>query len=99
MNKSDKYLRVATIAGAVCIFTAGVLIILLLPISSGMAPLRPVYKVFFITLCVVHLLALSTFITCKIRMVSIEKKELKELAMAMRKRHREQTKAKIFGKR
>lgn len=99
MNKSDKYFRVAMIAGTVCIFTAGVLIILLLPISSGMAPLQLVYKVFFITLCAVHLLALSTFITCKIRMISIEKKELKELAIAMKKRHREQTKAKIFGKR
>ena len=96
MNKSDKYFRVAKIAGAVCIFTAGVLIILLLLISFGMVPLPLVYKVFFITLCAVHLLALSTFITCKIRMISIEKKEL---AMAMRKRHREQTKAKIFGKR
>ena len=107
MNKSDKYLRIVTIAGTDCIFTAVLLMFLLLSVVLDMAPLKIAFRVFFITLCAVHLLALLTFIVykmltftiCKIRMVSIEKKELKELEMAMRKRHREQTKAKIFGKR
>ena len=101
MNKSDNFLfKVTAIAGGICAFTCPILGVVSLLLVAGVLSLQSfATRVFFIILGVISFLSLAVMITCEWAKMESQRHSEKELAMAMRKRHREQTKAKIFGKR
>ena len=101
MNKSDNFLlKVTAIAGGICAFTGSILGVVSLLLVAGVLSLQSfATRVFFIILGVISFLSLAVMTTCEWAKMESQRHSEKELAMAMKKRHREQTKAKIFGKR
>ena len=102
MNKSDNFLfKVMVIAGGICAFTAPILlgVVSLLLVAGVLSFQSFATRVFFFILGVISFLSLAVMTTYEWAKMESQRHSEKELAMAMRKRHREQTKAKIFGKR